>query len=389
MRVCQIIETVDPASGGTTSAFLGLLDALARTPGVQLAAAAHLPTGASLDGRLSSQAREALTLTGPSGLARPGALAPGAIEMMRKFKPDVVHLHALWSADLIAIARAARSMGARTVWQPHGMLVRRAYKRGQLKKSLFLRALGLARELRSAGAIIYASEFEREQSSWLPPARRVPARLIPLPVDIPVQSDAIAPKRAAYRAASGIDPDAPLVVFLGRLHAVKRVDLAISAFAHATKAVPDAQMLVLGGGEPDDERELKDLAERLAIADRVRFAGWIEPARRWDALCAADCLVLCSMFENFGFVVPEALGVGATVAITDQLAMSHAVAELELGWVCRSTPESLGEGIAKALTDPKQKERSSRAQAWVRETFSPASVALNLKDLYESLTPAP
>jgi glycosyltransferase involved in cell wall biosynthesis len=88
---------------------------------------------------------------------------------------------------------------------------------------------------------------------------------------------------------SGVPGSRFTVGYAGHLYAWKGVDILIEALA----LVPEAQGLIIGGhpGEPDLSR-VQQLAARLGIADRVTFAGFVEPPRVAALLQTADVLAL-------------------------------------------------------------------------------------------------
>ena len=111
--------------------------------------------------------------------------------------------------------------------------------------------------------------------------------------------------------------DVPVLLALGRLHANKGFDVLLAAL----QRIPDAVLWL--GGEGPEEAALKQVAQRHAVADRVRFLGW----RRDVAalMAAADVFVCPSRHEPLGNVVLEAwahrLPVVATVTPLDHSAM--------------------------------------------------------------------
>lgn len=116
--------------------------------------------------------------------------------------------------------------------------------------------------------------------------------------------------RRAIGAGEGTD-----VVFVGRLEiAQKGLDLLLDAWALAIDRVPGR--LVLAGTGPD-EQALRDRAERLGIAHRVRFAGWVAGADKFRLVGSARLAVVPSRFETFGIVAAEALAAGTAVVAYD------------------------------------------------------------------------
>jgi glycosyltransferase involved in cell wall biosynthesis len=104
--------------------------------------------------------------------------------------------------------------------------------------------------------------------------------------------------RASLETPEGV----PLLLGMGRLHSDKAHDVTL----HALAKLPDAWLWIAGSGPL--EGELKALAARLGVADRVRFLGWREDA---GALYrAADVVVFPSRVEPLGNVVIQAWAYG-------------------------------------------------------------------------------
>jgi glycosyltransferase involved in cell wall biosynthesis len=105
------------------------------------------------------------------------------------------------------------------------------------------------------------------------------------------------------------------ILYLGRLEiAQKGVDLLIQAFA----AIADhtGRTLTIAGSGPDEE-QIRALAGRLGVADRVVFAGHVPPSDRFDLLASAELVAMPSRYETFGMVAAEALAVGTPVVAFD------------------------------------------------------------------------
>lgn len=92
--------------------------------------------------------------------------------------------------------------------------------------------------------------------------------------------------------------DGPLLLTLGRLHGAKGIDVLLRALKIETRPY------LWIAGEGPQRAELETLAERLGVADRVRFLGWRED--RGALLAAADVCVFPSRYEPFGTVTLEA-----------------------------------------------------------------------------------
>ena len=135
--------------------------------------------------------------------------------------------------------------------------------------------------------------------------------------------------------------DAMVLLGLGRLHENKGFDTLLSALVR----LPNHFLWIAGAGPL--ESDLKTMAQKLGVTDRVRFLGW-----RTDVaalLAASDVFVCSSRHEPFGNIVIEAWMYGAPIVaaasegpsyliedgvtgfltpVDDAVAMAHAIARL-------------------------------------------------------------
>lgn len=102
-------------------------------------------------------------------------------------------------------------------------------------------------------------------------------------------------------------------VYLGRLVNWKAVDLLLQAF-QPVAAQSTAVLQLIGDGCL--RGQLTELAQKLGIADRVIFAGWMSQQQCAAELAKADVLVLPSLLECGGAVVLEAMACGLPVIAT-------------------------------------------------------------------------
>lgn len=124
-----------------------------------------------------------------------------------------------------------------------------------------------------------------------------------------VDTDLWAPIQGKKTAETGILE----IAFMGRLIALKRVDLAIRAIARLTH--PSCVRLKVIGDGPE-RPNLEKRAEQCGIAHLVEFTGWREQTDASVLLSQADCLILPSIHECGGAVVLEAMSLGLPVIAT-------------------------------------------------------------------------
>ncbi len=385
IRVLHVTESIHAAAGGTSAAFVGLIEAL-RTQGGRLEVRAVTQRPEPGDGVLEwiNPADPMWVWTGRPGRLWAGSLGRAAAETIRAFRPHVVHLHGLWCADLVHAAKAARSTRAAAVWQPHGMLVREALRRSWRKKQVFL-ALGLSRELAAARGAVFTSSTEESTSAVERLGPRVRRAVVPLMVRIEPEEADLPRLHREGRAKWSIPADAPTAVFVGRLHPVKRVELTLAAFARARREHPAARLLLVGEGEGAYVAGLRGLADRLGIGPAVTWAGWLHGEDKFRALAAADALVFNSEFENFGFAAVEALNCHTPTVMTDNLSLARPSAEAGAGVVAPGEAEGLGDALAGMLVNPERRAMGRRGRAWVVRTFSAPVIGASLANFYAAV----
>jgi glycosyltransferase involved in cell wall biosynthesis len=108
--------------------------------------------------------------------------------------------------------------------------------------------------------------------------------------------------------------DRPLVLHVGSLIPRKDVAGLLTAFAAVTTALPQARLVLIGGGP--EEGNLRRLAEELGIAHCIEFAGRIAEEAKLAYYAEASLLVSASLMEGFGLAVGEAMACGIPVVAT-------------------------------------------------------------------------
>lgn len=130
---------------------------------------------------------------------------------------------------------------------------------------------------------------------------------------LPIGVDQVNPSCEGIQRIHDEHPGKRLVFSLGRLVHYKGYQYLVEA----AKYLPDSYHIVIGGQGPL-RSELEALAQRLGVADRVTFKGWMPDEDAADWFAAADVFVLSSVMktEAFAIVQVEAMSCGTPVVAT-------------------------------------------------------------------------
>ncbi|MEV7672454.1 glycosyltransferase family 4 protein [Streptomyces sp. NPDC000963] len=222
--------------------------------------------------------------------------------------------------------------------------------------------------------ITYLGEYTRSRiASALTPAAA--GRMVQLPPGVDEKTFHPGSGGDAVRARLGLS-DRPVVVCVSRLVPRKGQDTLIRALPGILRRVPDAVLLIVGGGPY--EKDLRRLAEETGVAGSVRFTGavpWAELPAHYGAgdVFAMPCRTRRGGLdvEGLGIVYLEASATGLPVVAGDSGGAPDAVLDGETGWVVRGeSPEETADRVATLLLDPGLRARmGERGRAWVEEKW--------------------
>ena len=282
---------------------------------------------------------------------------------------DVVHIHGLWNRAVWAAAREARRAGVPYVLSPRGMLepAARAHRAWRKRAGW---ALVDRNVVRGASLLHATSEAERETLLALDAA---PVTLIPNGVEIE-------PLRRTAAATS------PLVVFIGRIHPIKRLDLLIDAFAQAREQRPDLRLAIAG---PDDSGLKPSLALRAgAHAEAVRWVGPVDDAGRQELLSEASMSVTCSDSESFGLSVLEAMAAAVPVIVTKTCPWAE-VEQHQAGYWVEQKPGAIADAMVRLAGNPEDaRAMGERARALAESRYQWDAIAQAFASEYQALRKA-
>ena len=202
---------------------------------------------------------------------------------------------------------------------------------------------------------------------------------LPLPKEVPISD------RAAMCRALGLSVEALLLGTVANLFPRKGYDVMLRALPLIIREAPAVHYVMIGTGENAYEQELKSLAARLGIEDRVHFVGFQEDVAPF--LSALSLYVHPARMEGFGIAVVEALGAGKAVVATRVGGLPEVVDHERTGLlVAPDDPEELSAAILSLLRDDgRRKAMGERGAQVVRERFTVTASVAAMDRLYRQV----
>jgi len=235
----------------------------------------------------------------------------------------------------------------------------------------------LTRFLDSLDQVVTTSPELRDRSTLLRDYRAKTA-VVPLGIDV----DAL--RETGRETLPPVEPDEPLVLFVGRLTYYKGVSVLLRAMARTDRGV----LAIAGEGELRER--LVSQARDLGIADRVRFLGYVSEDELGALYRRATVFVLPSVApsEAFGIVQLEAMARGLPVINTDlPTGVPWVSRDRETGLtVPPGEAEALAAAIDRLLRDPALRERLGRqGRRRVEAEFTESAMVSGVEAVYEDL----
>lgn len=304
----------------------------------------------------------------------------------RRTRPRIVHTHMAKAGLLGRLAAAAYNLTRRrrdrahVIHTYHGHVLDGYFSAAATRVFITLERL-LARVSDRIIAISPALRAELLEKYRI--GRAAQYRVVPLGFDLSPFAAVNSATRVAARRALNIAPDAPVIVTVGRLTAIKQPRLFLEVVQRVAARHPRTIALIAGDGELRGDVEAS-LAE-LGIADRVRLLGWRRDLATIYA--AADIFLLTSRNEGTPVALIEAMASGTAGVSTDVGGVMDVMGGPDTG---RTAPLGDVTGLANAINEliedaALRAAMGARARARVLERYDLARLVGDIAALYAEL----
>lgn len=212
------------------------------------------------------------------------------------FKPDVVHIHGLWSMDMVRAMDWCRKNHVKYFVSPHGGLMPRVLRRGWIKKHVFY-WLFLWRNLNAAAGIHCTGDGEADAVRGL--GIKAKTFIVPLGCDIP--------------SLNPSEKKENIILFLSRIGEEKGLGYLLDAWKLIEHK---GWRIVLAGPDWEGFRSVLEAKIRREGIRDVDFLGPANAEQKDMLYRKARVFVLPSPMENFSMVILDALAYGLPVICT-------------------------------------------------------------------------
>lgn len=328
-----------------------------------------------------SQKGNSLEMVHAPGLTK-WAFAP---KLLLSFKlvaqADIIFLHSLYSFPVLVGYIFSKIYKKPYLLYTHGVLAP-FQRQVSFRKKVIYNWLIAKSILDNASTIVYTSSGEMEEAK--PLKIKAPAAIIPHGVDFAASHILNDKKNFRQKYLGG--HTGPVLLYLGRLNAKKGLDILIESFSVIQKEIPDARMVIVGGGDPPSfETKVRDWVSEFGLGQKVVFTGPLFGQEKYSAFAGSDVFILPSIAENFCMTMFEAMSFHLPVIISENLNLAADVKQARAGLVVKRDAQSFANSTISLLEDEKLKSELSQNGFQFAKTFSWQKTGEKLNNLIHNV----
>ena len=292
---------------------------------------------------------------------------------------DLVHVTEARGAHARWAFAAARGRSVPVVWSPLGSLapgvgIRKPYRRG------YDLVHDTSRLVREARMLVAQSAHEAAVFEALGAA---PLQVTTIGLGVDGRWFRQLPPRGQFRHAVGIEPHHPVVLFIGRLHPTKGLDVLLRACAIVRRTHPTLQVVLIGW-DHGALRTVNRVSRALGLEHALRLLPPAFELARVQAYVDADIFaVAATTYEETSLAALEAVAAGTPCVLTKQCEIPglHAGG----GIVTECDPEAFAAGLSTVLADPHRAERARFARERILAAETAGQRAKSYAELFSSI----
>jgi len=289
---------------------------------------------------------------------------------------DVVHIHELWHFPHFAAYLSAQRENKPYCISIHGHLSPWALNHKNIRKRIYMN-LFQNKTIESASVLHAVTQEEINHIEDLGITNET--RLIPNGLSTSTHYESVSASDFinAYPRLRG----KPILLFLGRIHPVKGLDLLSEAFTEIVQTNPNVHLVIAGPDENGYKKRITDILKRNQTLKNCIFTGMLSDLDKTSALKASNILVLPSYSEVMGISTLEGMEAGLPVVITEGCQFPE-IGKAGAGLVVPHKAEDLRNAILYLLDNPNTAQQMGKIG---KQLISERYNWDNISDLYIQL----
>ena len=233
--------------------------------------------------------------------------------------------------------------------------------------------------LENAAALLVQTPHEGEMCA------RYTSRDKILPLELPIDLDTFRdfPPPGIFKKKYSIPEDGRVILFLGRLHRNKGIQLLLEASAELLKNDKNNYRLVIAGTDEGYGGYLTQRVKELGIEESVVFTGSIFGRDKLEAYVDADVFVTTpTNYEETSLAALEACAAGTPVIVTERNAIPG-LTECEAGFQIHYDKAELRNTLLKVLEDSSLRQKmGNNARKLIEDKYALKVVAARLENIF-------
>ncbi len=264
-------------------------------------------------------------------------------------KYDVVQVTTVWNFPVLAasigclISKKPYMIMACGTLYPEAINLKSKY----LKKVYYY--LVARHYINNASAILYNSKDEKERvADFL----HIKNKSFVVPLGLDLSEFKYLPEEGLFKQRHPVLKGKRYILFLGRIHPKKGIDILVEAFKELAKDYNDLYLVIAGPDNDDYKKEIEKKLKEYHLLEKALFPGLLSGQEKLSAYVDAEVYVLSSYSENFAVTIIESIACGTPVVISNKIGIFEVIQKHSAGVIVDLNPRNLYQGIKTLLENP-------------------------------------
>lgn len=293
---------------------------------------------------------------------------------------DIMHIHEHRQSLAIISCHYARKHNIPYIVQAHGSVL--PFFQKEKLKEIYDKLWGF-NTLYNASKVFALTETEKEQYIKMGVHEE---NIEKVPLGINLEEYANLPKKGQFRSKQNIQKDEILLLFIGRIHKIKGLDLLVDGFEELIKTNNEKNIkLAIVGPDDGFETELENIIQKKGLSQKIILTGPLYKKEKQEALVDCDIFVMPSQYESFTTSGLEAMACEKPLVLTKNNHI-HDWVQNNVGLSCDYDKNSLKEALEKLINDEQLKEQFGKeGRRLVEEKYNWDVIDNQILSIYKSI----